>query len=333
MVIPAHNAAATIAETLRSVQSQTHRALEIIVVDDGSTDSTRSIVDEYAAADPRIRLLIQRNAGVAAARNNGWLNARSGLIAFIDADDLWSPHKLERQLHMLEARGSQVGLVYSWFAMIDGNSQIIDKWPGPSNQGRVLDALFENNFIGNGSSALLRREALVAANGFDSALRAANAQGCEDFLFYCRVAENFDFAVVPYHDVGYRFLRDNMSSNAPRMLRSWLLVMAELQARHPDKRALLLKGLRRYARRLVRQALFARRSDQVAETLLVLLRQHPRIAADMMFRVLPGTVAGSVTKKLRRAAARTSENGSQSRPRFRIGEGVPLQAGSAVGRS
>lgn len=286
VVIPAYNAEATIAETLRSVQAQTHQALEIVVVDDGSSDRTRGIVLEHAAHDPRIRLIAQDNAGVAAARNNGWSNACSDLVAFVDADDLWAARKIERQLEVMRDGGERMGLVYSWYALIDGQGAILNDRDRASCEGDVLERLFQGNFIGNGSSALVRRAALVYANGFESGLRAANAQGCEDILFYCRVAEKYEFGVVPEHHIGYRYLPDNMSSNLPRMLRSWMLVAAEMRRRHPGKRAILLKGLRNYSIWLVRRALFVV-PGQIPGILWVLMLRNPLIGIEMLLRELP----------------------------------------------
>lgn len=101
VVIPAFNAEATIDETLCSVRSQSHERLEIIVVDDGSTDDTVAVAERHADRDPRITIIRQDNAGVAAARNAGWQAARAEFIAFIDADDLWAPGKIERQLQAM----------------------------------------------------------------------------------------------------------------------------------------------------------------------------------------------------------------------------------------
>lgn len=109
VVIPAYNAAATLDETLRSVRSQTHRALEIIVINDGSTDDTGAIARRHAAIDGRVQVANQDNAGLAAARNAGWRRARSELIAFLDADDLWAPTKIERQIDALRSGGSMSG--------------------------------------------------------------------------------------------------------------------------------------------------------------------------------------------------------------------------------
>src|SRR5437879_4873848 len=220
VVIPAYNASPTIDETLRSVRSQSHGELEIIVVDDGSTDDTVAVAQRHAARDPRITILRQCNAGVAAARNAGWQAARADFIAFIDADDLWTRYKIERQLHAMIAGGTRTGLVYSWYAWIDAKSRVSVRSDPIFHAGEVLDYLFQGNFVGNGSSALVRREALVAANGFESGLRASGAQGCEDLLFYCRVAEGYHFAVVPEYHIGYRYLPNNMSSDMTRMFRS-----------------------------------------------------------------------------------------------------------------
>lgn len=107
VVIPAYNAARTIASTLESVIAQTHTNWEAVVVDDRSTDDTRAIVEGLAAQDSRIRLLaLEKNHGAPAApRNRGVESAASPWVAFLDSDDLWHPQKLELQLEALSAEG------------------------------------------------------------------------------------------------------------------------------------------------------------------------------------------------------------------------------------
>ncbi len=295
VVIPAYNAAATLDETLRSVRSQTHRALDIIVVDDGSVDDTREIAERHVAVDARVRIVTQVNAGLAASRNAGWMRARSELIAFIDADDLWAPTKIERQLERLRAGGERVGLVYCGSVRIDGDSMMVARrWEVPRFEGDVLNFILASNFIGNGSVVLVRRQALVDARGFESGLRAAGAEGCEDYLLACRVAERFHFAVAPEHLVGYRDLPQNMSSNRPRMLRSWMLVFDEMLDRHPDRKHVLTEGLRHYSGWLARDALSAGRYRQLPPLLLPLFRAHPGIAT----RVLLNDVLSLLTRQV-----------------------------------
>ncbi|MCF8708613.1 glycosyltransferase family 2 protein [Rhizorhapis sp. SPR117] len=242
VVIPAYKATETIGETLQSVQTQTHAPLDIIVVDDGSPDDTQAMILSFAASDPRISLMQQANAGVAAARNRGWKVAASDLIAFVDADDLWAPSKIERQLAALKAEGPGTGLAYTWYARIDEDSLITSRSHRPIVQGDVLKAMFLGNFIGNGSAALMIRAALEEAGGFDSSLHARGAQGCEDFSIYFRIAEKYRFALVPEPLTGYRVLPGNMSSDMLRMLRSFDLVAAEMLSRHPAHHRDIMAG-------------------------------------------------------------------------------------------
>lgn len=246
VVIPAYNGEATIDETLRSVRAQTHARLEIIVVDDGSRDGTIEAVLTHAAVDPRVSVLRQANAGVAAARNTGWRSATADLIAFVDADDLWAPAKIARQLEALDAGGRRAGLAYTWYARIDPDSRVTSLAHRPNAQGHVLRDIFRGNFIGNGSAALIRRAVLEEVGGFDPGLRAQGAQGCEDFSIYFRIAERHDFALVPEPLTGYRTLPGNMSSDMLQMLRSWRIVAAEMVERYPKSSAAITEGLAHY---------------------------------------------------------------------------------------
>jgi glycosyltransferase involved in cell wall biosynthesis len=287
VVIPAHNAQDTIDETLRSVRSQSYQALEIIVVDDGSRDQTAEIARRHATLDLRVRLIKQANAGVAAARNTGWRAARSNLIAFVDADDLWAPTKIECQLAVLDRADEKVGLVYCWYRMIDADSLITEDLHRSNWRGDVLLRLFQGNFVGNGSAALVRRQALIDAGGFESRLLEAGAQGCEDILFYCRVAERYHFEVVEEPLVGYRYLPGNMSSDMTRMLRSWMLVLGEMLARHPREAPTLRKGLRNYTSWLLNRTLHQRQLRYVLPIVSILLPAHPLTAMRVIALDLP----------------------------------------------
>ena len=303
VVIPAYNAAVTLDETLHSARTQSHRNLEIIVVDDGSTDRTPAIAARHAAVDDRVRVMPQRNAGVAAARNTGWRAARADVIAFLDADDLWAPTKIERQLQALQSAGPRVGLVYCWYHTIDSAGLITDVQNGPAWEGDVLHPLLQNNFIGNGSAALIRRQALVEAGGFDATLQAMGAQGCEDYLLYCRVARRHAFALVADHLVGYRTAPGNMSSDRPRMLRSWLLVADEMQARHGDEADTVLRGLRIYAGWLVGDALAIGAFGQAPRLLLALAQRHPIMAFRVLVRHVLRPTASRLLGRTRRHPA------------------------------
>ena len=108
--------------------------------------------------------------------------------------------------------------------------------------GEVLAPLAFHNFIGNGSSALIRRSALSHTKGYDSSLRARSGQGCEDWKLYFEIAERYQFGLVPEPLTGYRDLPDNMSSDMVRMLRSFDLVAAEMLERYPQHRGDVMEG-------------------------------------------------------------------------------------------
>jgi glycosyltransferase involved in cell wall biosynthesis len=278
VVIPAYNAELWIDETLRSVRSQTHQALDIVVVDDGSTDRTLEIVEAHVAADSRVRCVRQANAGVAAARNRGIAETKAALIAPIDADDLWAPDKIERQVARLRELGEDAGLIYSRFALIDADSRIVHIARRDVVEGDAVPAMCLSNIVGNGSAPLMRRSLVVAAGGYDPALHAAGAQGCEDYKLYFQVAERSQFGFVDACLVGYRDLPNNMSSQLDRMVRSRDLCTQEFRLRHPRHAALFDRGRVRLLRFNLARALRSRRCADAWAAFREMLRFHPGYA-------------------------------------------------------
>jgi glycosyltransferase involved in cell wall biosynthesis len=233
VLIPAFNAAETIADTLRSAQAQTYPDLEIIVVDDGSRDETAKIVSRFENEDSRIRLVQQANSGVAAARNTALAASHGSLIAPLDADDLWHPQKIELQVNNLGISGDETGLDYCWSVDIDEQS-IILRCNINRFEGDVYEALISANFIGNSSVPLIRRRVLEDIGGWDTSLRAADAQGCEDWLLYLKIAERSRVVLTPAFLVGYRQLPRAMSRNVLQMSRSYGMTMALARSAHPE---------------------------------------------------------------------------------------------------
>lgn len=246
VIIPAYNSQKTLGRTLASVSAQTYLNLEILVIDDGSKDDTANITEAAAIADPRIRLIRQANGGVAVARNKGVEEAKSEFIAPVDADDLWRPSKIERQMRALRAAGPEAGLVYCWSAYIDEEDKIISWGAHPQYIGDVFFQLLYGNFVGNGSSPIMRRELVLEAGGYDSSLHARKAQGCEDWKLYLLLAERSHFAVVPDHLVGYRQTVAAMSGDVSQMLRSDAIVRDEMLTRHPNNAVQLDTGRMSY---------------------------------------------------------------------------------------
>ena len=234
VIIPAYNAETFLAKTLESVLSQTYQNIEILVVDDGSTDTTAEIVKSFAKKDSRISLLQQPNAGVAAARNLAIEKSRGEYIAPIDADDIWYPQNLEKQVKCLNSSAPSVGVVYSWSVDINEKDLLTGGFYNSTIEGEVYTALVYKYFIGNASSSLIRRICFEKIGGYNCKLKLENAQGCEDWELHLRIAENYQFKVVSEYLVGYRQITSSMSCNFAAMAKSHSLIMADVRQQHPE---------------------------------------------------------------------------------------------------
>ena len=256
VIVPAFNAVRTIDETLASARAQTYAALEIIVVDDGSTDGTVGVVQAHLNADPRVRLIRQSNQGVAAARNAGIAAATGALVATLDADDLWLPEKIRMQVEAMRRVGDGAGLCCTGVHAIDGVGRGVGRHlPEPGSA--PMRAMCRVNLVGNGSSALMPRSLVLECGGFDPSLRAANAQGCEDWQLYLRIVEHHTVVVVPECLTGYRQHPMQMSGRLEEMVRSAVMVLERVRKRRPDLAADIDEGLRGMRRRASGAALSA----------------------------------------------------------------------------
>jgi glycosyltransferase involved in cell wall biosynthesis len=179
VIIPTFNRANVISETIDSVLAQTYRDIEIIIVDDGSTDDTAKKLSIYG---DRIRIVYQQNAGTSAARNRGIEVSNAKLIAFQDSDDLWKPTKLERQVSLLSRLDSSVpcclcnAIMQNLYG--DGRELLSFDISGISSQYQeglwlnVTEVLASRSVLFNQTVAV-RREALEKVGGFDADLRTA----------------------------------------------------------------------------------------------------------------------------------------------------------------
>ncbi|MGK7927409.1 MAG: glycosyltransferase family 2 protein [Spirulina sp.] len=208
IIIPVYNGEQTIQATLDSILSQSFQDWELIISNDGSTDRTLEIIE--AIPDPRIQIISDSNAGLSESRNRGIRIATGEYISFLDADDLWSPDKLEAQLQALE-NNPEAAVAYSWTDYIDEKGNKVQSGLHGSPKGNVLPELFVCNFLENGSNLLVRREALDRVGYFDTSLTSA-----QDWDLYLRLAECYHFVPVSRVQIFYRILSTSFSTNLPR---------------------------------------------------------------------------------------------------------------------
>lgn len=221
VIIPVFNAAPTLEETLISVAGQTLSNIEIIVVDDGSTDATPDVLAAFANKEPRLRVIRQSNSGVAEARNLAIREARAPYIAPIDADDLWHPTYLEKLFCTLDAAGPETVLAYANHRRLNPDGEVEGTAPNYNLSGHVLRFMLLRNIVGNGSAMMYRRDAVLRVGAYDRRLQHEFAsQGCEDWLLQLRLAAFGKAVAVPEYLVGYRILPNAMSSHKLRMWNS-----------------------------------------------------------------------------------------------------------------
>jgi glycosyltransferase involved in cell wall biosynthesis len=230
-VMAAYNTAGTILAAVESVLGQTWTDLELIIVDDGSTDETWSVL--AGIRDARVVMLRQPHSGPSTARNRALAQARGEFVASIDADDIWLPRKLELQARALRER-TDAAVAYGWTDCVDADLRPAGTDERPTFEGNVLEALLCRNFIFCGSNTLIRRAALQEVGGFDETLEAA-----EDWELHTRLAAGHAFVAVPEVVVWYRRSPRSLSSRFWLMERNFLAASGKVFAAvAPDLRRL-----------------------------------------------------------------------------------------------
>lgn len=233
VIMPVYNGEKTIQEAIESVLNQTFADFELIVIDDGSQDSTLDILGTIQ--DPRVKVFSYDNAGVSASRNRGLELTCGKFVAFLDADDLWTADKLEAQLQALEAN-PQAALAYSWTEFIDEAGQCVGTRLESIYVGNVFAQLLESNFIGSGSNPLISTQVFDEVGGFDESLTHG-----EDWELYLRIAARYHFAVVPSVQVLYRVTDYSATSNAIKLEEGSLEVIEQAFAQVPESLQYLRK--------------------------------------------------------------------------------------------
>jgi len=206
IVIPTYNRSAIVRRAIDSVMAQTFTDLEVIVVDDGSTDDTRAALAGYPE---RVRAVYQENAGPAAARNHGMRLARGEYIGFLDSDDVYLPTNVEAHVRRF-AETPEAGLVYCGLEVLDKDGRHVKEiLPDPRDRGIVLDRLIRYNFI-TSSTVLMRRAAMEAAGTMSTSLWFA-----EDWYYWLRVALRFPIEFVDQVLVRYQRSAISLSHGTP----------------------------------------------------------------------------------------------------------------------
>lgn len=212
VIIPVYNGEKTIIETIRSVLAQTFTDLEVIVINDGSTDRTTEVIGNIL--DQRVRLYSYTNGGPATSRNRGIQRSQGQYISFIDADDLWTVDKLEIQYQALQDH-PHAAVAYSGTDWIDEQGNFLRHASAPGPSGNVYAYALLYNLFGSGSNFLVRREALFSVHESDQDYHSffdEFTKPSEDWDLCIRLAKRYEFIAVPQVQILYRRSLNSLSS-------------------------------------------------------------------------------------------------------------------------
>lgn len=210
VIIPNYNYAHLILETLESVKAQTYPYFECIVVDDGSTDNSVKVIQEFIKSDNRFQLLQKTNGGLPSTRNEGIKIAKGDYIAFLDSDDLWEKDKLKNQIQVIDEKNADVVFSNS----LDFNENGVIRTTIFDNRVlSIYDFLANNPIPGCASNFMIKEDVISKVGLFDNDMRSS-----EDLEFLFRVSlNNFTFCSAYFIDVKIRKHSNSMQTNYLKM--------------------------------------------------------------------------------------------------------------------
>jgi glycosyltransferase involved in cell wall biosynthesis len=244
IVIPAYNSANYLPQALDSVLNQTFRDYEIIVVDDGSTDETEQVLAPYRGL---IRYIRKENGGPASARNAGIRQASGEYIAFLDADDIWLPDKLQSQIDFI-SKNPDLHVLFTDCAIFDQHGFVTSSIKENHNiSARItFQDLLTKHFVPM-SSIIVKRACLDEIGLFDESLT-----GAEDYNLYLRLAQKFQFGYLDKVLVYHRKHENSLSEDLEQMRRDELTNLDKIANLFPDakidKRKLVAQIYLRFGR-------------------------------------------------------------------------------------
>jgi glycosyltransferase involved in cell wall biosynthesis len=240
IVIPVYNTAAYLKAALDSVLRQTYSDWEVIVVDDGSTDNTRSLVASCMPAfSGKLRYIYQSNRGLPAARNTALQNSSGVLVALLDADDVWLDHRLERGVGVMDGN-PEVGLVHAKVARINTSGEVIEEPVTPAPKylsGKIARHIYARRAHILCPTVMFRKECLDLVGMFDETMCST-----EDRDLWFRIAERYSVAYVNEILAHYRVSPASMSSNLERMMTWQLFFIEKHRKRGPCGKAAALQA-------------------------------------------------------------------------------------------
>jgi len=306
VVIPVYNVEMYIEEALDSVLAQTYKNIEIIVVDDQSPDNSIEIIQERYS-DSRIRIIRQKNRGLAGARNTGIRNAKGRYVAFLDSDDFWQADKLERHVQVMQCN-TNVGVSFCSSLFVNEKSQSLGRLQAPKKKANYqAKDIFCRNPIGNGSVPVIRKgileqvafesndktkEGIPYAQYFDESLRQS-----EDVDCWTRIAilTGTDFHFIDQPLTNYRLNNEGLSANVEKQFETWMHLLNKLEKYAPSFAQQYGSTAKAYQYRyLARRSVFQGQASNAIRFMCLAFKAKPRALMQEFKRTVETLVASLI---------------------------------------
>ena len=237
VIIPTYNRAKLLPRAIKSVLNQTFKDFEVIIVDDGSTDNTEEVINEFQKHDKRIKYIRhEKNKGAAAARNTGIKIAQGEYIAFQDSDDEWLPEKLEKQMKIFESAPAEIGVVYTGLWRMGNSRKVyIPSIKRVQKEGNIHIELLNRNFIAL-PTVIIRKECFKKAGMFDECFPRF-----QDWELFIRISRVYKFKYIDEPLVNSYFTPISISTDRDAFVKAFNLILEKYHEDFTKDRKILSK--------------------------------------------------------------------------------------------
>lgn len=276
IIIPAYNVEDYIKDAIISALDQSMKEIEVIVINDGSTDNTKEIIQSIINErnDPRLRVIDQCNRGLSGARNTGVINARGEYIGFLDGDDIWHRDKAIQHCQLLN-NNENIGLTFSLSEYLTEDGCQTGNLLSCTKTRPSLHDMIKRNHIGNGSSPVVRMNCFKVAGNFDEDLRS-----CEDYEMWCRILclTEYEAILIPRGLTYYRIRNTSLSFDVNNFLINAYMAVNKMRSLMPNIPShIFSRAIAEHRRIAAWKAICSGKQETAVNILIQIFKDHPQI--------------------------------------------------------
>lgn len=226
IITPTYNRADFLKQTIESVLAQSYKNIEHVIIDDGSTDNTKALIEKYLDTG-KVRYFYQDNSGQSVARNKGLKEAEGDFVCFLDSDDYFLPKKVEQQIQAFQ-NNPTVDLAYGDYIFVDANGSTLNEENMTRYSGNITRELLKDNCVSM-NTTMVRKSAIKAIGGFCEHIKVA-----DDYDLWLRLSAQSNFLYIPSALSAYRLMDNQISSNKKARFESNEEIITRFIKEHPS---------------------------------------------------------------------------------------------------